>query len=459
VPTGWSHRVVANISDPEKWAWCADRAAIAVAVALPWSTTATLALIAIWLVMRIPMRDFAALRCEILTPAGGLPVALCAMGMLGVLWSDAPVAERVNGLSSYYKLLAIPLLLAQFRCFEPGKVRRTECGTWVVAGFLISCTILLLVSWGLVLLPDLPWRGRNPDIVGVPVKDRITQSSLFVLCAFGLIESAFDARGNMRRALTFGTLLLALGFLANVLFVATSRTALVLIPVLLFLFGVRRFGWYGLAGAAVAIVLLGTTAWQASPRVAATRHRRAAGSARLSAQRASHEHRRAAGVLAQINYVRRHCAIAWSWHQFHSRAVPSLGRRAARHGGPNLAQSAQPVVCGGDRDRSRRRRRVGWDVGGPSPVIPGHWAVGGSRARGRGPEFGQLVIQFPFVRLYGRLGLRVGGGRGWRDDSTWPQTRDPGARSRPPSTTPLAWSGGGGRVCMVGIFFSDQCFA
>lgn len=265
MPTGWSHRVVANISDPEKWAWCADRAAVAVAVALPWSTTATLALIAIWLVMRIPMRDFAALRCEILTPAGGLPVALCAVGMLGVLWSDAPVAERVNGLSSYYKLLAIPLLLAQFRCFEPGKVRRTECGTWVLAGFLISCTILLLVSWGLVLLPDLPWRGRNPDIIGVPVKDRITQSSLFVLCAFGLIESAFDARGNMRRALTFGTLLLALGFLANVLFVATSRTALVLVPVLLLLFGVRRFGWYGLAGAAVAIMLLGTTAWQGSP--------------------------------------------------------------------------------------------------------------------------------------------------------------------------------------------------
>jgi O-antigen ligase len=265
VPTAWSHRAVANISDPEKWAWCADRAAVAVAVALPWSTTATLVLIAIWLVTRIPMRDFAALRCEVLTPAGGLPVALCAVGMLGVLWSDASVAERVNGLSSYYKLLAIPFLLAQFRCFEPGKVRRTECGTWVLAGFLISCTVLLVVSWGLVLLPDLPWRGRNPDIIGVPVKDRITQGSLFVLCAFGLVESAFDARGNMRRALALGLLLLAFGFLANVLFVATSRTALVVVPVLLLLFGVRRFGWYGLAGATIAIVLLGTTAWQASP--------------------------------------------------------------------------------------------------------------------------------------------------------------------------------------------------
>src|SRR5262245_43174536 len=169
VPTAWSHRVVANISDPEKWAWCADRAAVAVAAALPWSTTATVVLIAIWLVMRIPMRDFAALRRELFSAAGALPVALWALGMLGLLWSDAPLAERVNGLSSYYKLLAIPLLLAQFRCFEPGKVRRTECGKWVLVAFLISCTILLAVSWGLILLPDLAWRGRNPDIIGVPV--------------------------------------------------------------------------------------------------------------------------------------------------------------------------------------------------------------------------------------------------------------------------------------------------
>src|SRR5262249_5251430 len=264
VPIGWSQRIVANISDPAKWAWCADRLAIAVAVALPWSTTATIILIAIWLVVRLPMRDFVALRHEVFTAAGGLPVALWGIGLLGVLWSAAPLAERANGLSSYYKLLAIPLLLAQFGCFERGKVRRTECGIWVLAGFLISCTILLAVSWGLVLLPDLPWRGSNPDSIGVPVKDRITQSSLFVLCVFGLIESALVAWENARRAHAAGLLLLAIIFLANVVFVATSRTALVVVPVLLLLFGARRFGWRGLAGAALAIAVLGLAAWQAS---------------------------------------------------------------------------------------------------------------------------------------------------------------------------------------------------
>jgi O-antigen ligase len=265
VPIPWSQRMIGNLSDPEKWAWCADRLAIAVAVALPWSTTATIILIAVWLVMRLPMRDFAALSREVLTPAGGLPVALWAIGTIGVLWSDAPPAERLNGLSSYYKLLAIPLLLAQFRCFEPGEVRRTECGIWVLAGFLISCTMLLVVSWGLVLLPDLPWRGRNPDIIGVPVKDRITQGTLFVLCVFGLVECALVAWRQARRALAVGLLILSLSFLANVLFVATSRTAVVVVPVLLLVFGASRLGWQGLVGGAVAVALLAAGAWQASP--------------------------------------------------------------------------------------------------------------------------------------------------------------------------------------------------
>jgi O-antigen ligase len=261
----WAHRIGSNLRDPEKWAWCADRAAVAVAVALPWSTTATIVLIAIWLVVRLPMRDFVAQRSETLTFAGGLPVALWALGTVGVLWSVAPIAEQVNGVSSYYKFLAIPLLLAQFHNFEPGKVRRSECGVWVLVGFLISCTALLVLSWGLVLLPDLPWRGRNPDIVGVPVKDRITQGTLFVLCAFGLIEAASAVSRYAYRAVAAGLLLLAMIFVANVLFVATSRTALVVLPILLLLFGVRRFGWKGLAGAGAAIVVLTLVAWETAP--------------------------------------------------------------------------------------------------------------------------------------------------------------------------------------------------
>jgi O-antigen ligase len=226
--------------------------------------TATIILIAFWLVTRIPMRDFAAVRREVLSPAGGLPVALWAAGMAGLLWSDAPFAERINGVSSYYKLLAIPLLLAQFRYFEPRNIRRTDCAVWVLAGFLISCTILLVLSWGLMLLVDLPWRGRD---LGIPVKDYIAQSTVFLLCAFGLLEGAFLLWQKARQSTAVGLLLLSLLFLINILFVARSRTALVVIPILLLVFGARRLGTIGVAGALVAVITLATLVWQTSPTI------------------------------------------------------------------------------------------------------------------------------------------------------------------------------------------------
>jgi hypothetical protein len=210
------------------------------------------------------MRDFAAVRREVLRPAGGLAVALWAAGMAGLLWSDAPFAERINGVSSYYKLLAIPLLLAQFRYFEPGNIRRTDCAVWVLAGFLISCTILLVVSWGLMLLVDLPWRGRD---LGIPVKDYIAQSTFFLLCTFGLLEGAFLFWEKARQGTAVGLLLLSALFLINILLVARSRTALVVIPILLLVFGARRLGTIGVAGALVAVITLATLIWQTSPSI------------------------------------------------------------------------------------------------------------------------------------------------------------------------------------------------
>jgi hypothetical protein len=127
--TAWSTRIIANVSDPEKWAWCADWLAVAVAVALPWSTSATIILIAFWLATRIPMRDFAAVRREVLSPAGGLPVALWAAGMLGLLWSDAPLAERINGLSLYYtSVIAGPVPLLRARQYPPHGLCRMGAG-------------------------------------------------------------------------------------------------------------------------------------------------------------------------------------------------------------------------------------------------------------------------------------------------------------------------------------------
>jgi O-antigen ligase len=253
--------LVANLRDREKWAWCADWLAILVAVALPWSTTATVILLLLALLAGIGARDFKGWRDQALTPAGGLPIALWALAVIGMLWADAPPAERIDGMSSLTKLLAIPILLAHFR--------RSDRGLWVLIGFVASSAILLVLSWGLALIPDFPWRGRDRGM-GIPVKDHIAQAQVFTLCVFGLCEGAVLTWRKGRQRLAAGLMLLALAFLANVLYVAPSRTALVTIPILLLLFGVLQFGWKGAAGVLMLTAALASAAWQTSPSL---RHR------------------------------------------------------------------------------------------------------------------------------------------------------------------------------------------
>jgi hypothetical protein len=249
--------ISANLADRQRWAWCADWLAVAVAAALPWSTSGALILMAAWLVSCVGVRNFPAIRDEILTLAGGLPIALAVFGDAALLWADVPWSERIDGWSSLYKLVVVPILIAQFR--------RSERGTWVAIAFLASCTLLMVFSWALFLLPDLAWRGRDLTYPGIPVRDYIAQSNMFTLCVFGLIASAWVAwrKAEHRRALCLAVL--ALPFLANVFYVAPSRTALAIIPLLIVLFGWVWFGWRGFAGAVAAALVLAAAAWSASP--------------------------------------------------------------------------------------------------------------------------------------------------------------------------------------------------
>ena len=232
----------------------ADGLVVAVAVSLPWSTSATAILVVLWLIALAPTLDAASLRREVLSPAGGLPVLLWALGAAGMLWADASWSERVAGLSGFHKLLVIPLLLAQ--------CRRSAQAKWVIVGFLASSLVLLAVSWALVLTPGLAWRGNVTP--GVPVKDYILQSEIFAICAFGLIGQA-AALWRRRPRLSLVLVLVAAAFVANIGYVATARTTLVVIAALLVLFGLQRFGWKGgliapLIGAALAGAI-----WASSP--------------------------------------------------------------------------------------------------------------------------------------------------------------------------------------------------
>ncbi|MGA7485353.1 MAG: O-antigen ligase family protein, partial [Xanthobacteraceae bacterium] len=172
----------------------------------------------------------------------------------GMLWADASWSERIAGLSGFHKLLLIPLLLAHCRRHPQAK--------WAIVGFLASAAVLLAVSWALVLTPGLTWRGRgNP---GVPVKDYILQSEIFAICAFGLIGEAAEL-WRTRTRLSLVLLLAAAAFIANIGYVATARTTLVVMAALLTLFGLRRFGWKG--GLAVAVIgpVVAGALWASSP--------------------------------------------------------------------------------------------------------------------------------------------------------------------------------------------------
>lgn len=232
----------------------ADWLAVAVAVSLPWSTSATGILIVLWLLAVLPTLDVTAVRRELATAAGGLPVLLWALAALGLLWADVSWRERLGGFESFQRFLVIPLLLAQFR--------RSEYGFRVLFGFFLSISGVLLLSWALVLFPSLPWRASDH---GVPIKDYILQSAEFLVCGVVLLTLAID-NGRVGRWRSVAWLIaLAALFLANIAFVATGRTTLLVAPVLVVLLGWREFGWKGALGALLLFGLLSGVAAIESP--------------------------------------------------------------------------------------------------------------------------------------------------------------------------------------------------
>jgi hypothetical protein len=234
----------------------ADYSVVGVAVTLPWSTTATGIFIAVWLVVVLPTSDAAAVKRELFTAAGGLPVLLWCLGAVGMLWADVGWAARFGGLDGFNRLLVIPLLLAQFR--------RSAHGAFVLHGFLISATCLLLTSWAFALIPTL---GSHGKFYGVPVKDYIFQSDEFLLCGFVLLGAAAEF-GRARKGAIFLLLIaVAVLFLANLAFIFTSRTSLLVAPFLVVALGWRLSGLKGILLACLIAIVLAPVLWLSSPHL------------------------------------------------------------------------------------------------------------------------------------------------------------------------------------------------
>ena len=249
-----SGAILARVFDCERMKARADWLTVAVAVSLPWSTSATSILIAIWLIAVVPTLSWSDTRRELMTAAGGLPVLLFLLGALGMIWAHVPLADRLGGLDGFVKLLVLPLLIVQFR--------RSDRGWWVLIGFLLACVALLVASIVVYLRPQLMSGLHNP---GAPVKNYIVQSAEFAICAAVLVDTARARVGARQWLVAVGAILLALAFLSDILFVVTSRTTLVILPALALVYGFRQFGWKGLLGAGAIGGVVAMAAWMTSP--------------------------------------------------------------------------------------------------------------------------------------------------------------------------------------------------
>ena len=260
---GFAHRIRARRAfDRERLILIADCLAAALAAALPWSTSAAAILSALLLVAILPSLDVPSIRRVLSSPAEGVPLLLLALAIVGTLWAtDASWAERFDGLKPYLKLFFIPLLIVQFS--------RSTRGVWVMVAFLVSCTVLLALSWLLVLRWALSPELRIFPVLlfGIPVRDYIAQSGEFTVCIFLLAKLALDdwRAGQSRRAIAY--LALAAAFLANILYVATSRTMLVVIPALLLVFAWKQLSRKAMIAVVVAGAVAGVAVWVVAPPV------------------------------------------------------------------------------------------------------------------------------------------------------------------------------------------------
>jgi O-antigen ligase len=247
-PSIWRNRAA--------WTKAADIAVVLMAISLPWSTSFVAIFAVIWLLLLIPtveLRDFFE---TLKRPACAFPILLFALAVVGTLWAtDIPWAARLQGINPVAKLLAIPILIRHFE--------KSGRGLWVALGFLGSCTAVMLTSW--LMFVDHRIVFDPARSLGVPVKNYIAQSQEFALCAFAAFGAAVYLIRAERTVPAAILVVLGIGFLANMAFVASSRTVLVCIPVLFVVFAAKHFSTRGFLLLMAVVVASSAIAWMSSP--------------------------------------------------------------------------------------------------------------------------------------------------------------------------------------------------
>jgi hypothetical protein len=264
--TSWLSVIGSARRDPAARIFNVDLLAGLIAILLPWSTTGATIAIGLF-VLALLFTDLTALPGMLRRPACLWPIGLFALALVGTLWSEGAWPERLQALGQVTKLLVLPLLIYHFA--------RSPRGAWIMAAFLASCTLLMLVSFAVAFEPSLSLKlylSRGPYKIesGIAVRNYIDQSQEFALCALALVYPAASLFRAGRRAAAALLALIGICFLANMLFIVVSRTALVTMPILIVVFTLLHLRWRAALAAALALMLLAATAWFTSSHLRGT---------------------------------------------------------------------------------------------------------------------------------------------------------------------------------------------
>jgi O-antigen ligase len=253
---------LARLRDPARWMTTADIVAVLLALALPWSTSLVGIFGVVMVLAMLPVLDAGSFVRSLRQPIAAAPVALFLLASAGMLWSDAAWGARLYAVGPTAKLLLLPFLFQHFA--------RSQRGLWVFIAFLVSCALMVVMSWTVAFFPDLTLKAKDVASHGIFVKNYIDQSQEFALCAVALAYPIVMLVRAQRIALAVLLCVLALAFVSNMAFVIVSRTALVTMPIMLAVFGLLhlrlRTTLLILCLAAVAAGI----AWMASPQLQAT---------------------------------------------------------------------------------------------------------------------------------------------------------------------------------------------
>jgi O-antigen ligase len=234
-------------------------ATAAMAAALPFSTAATNAFAAIaffaWILSgKVLIQVRRAARDPVVLGA----IAATLFVLAGVLWSSAELAASAEAAAKYRKLILLAMLVM---LLDESRWRQA-----VLAVFFGSTVLLLLASIGVYLrLPGFP--AANELQGAILQRSHITQGLLMALLAAAALIWSSKPRALWLKLVAW---VIAAAALANLFGMIQGRTGYLVVAVLAFWAGWRRFSW---RGAAAAGLVLATLAFVAYANLSTVKHR------------------------------------------------------------------------------------------------------------------------------------------------------------------------------------------